>query len=262
LSAPVGDELPLKGFDAGQNTYDAPPADGSKLQVNVSKGSKRLQLLTPFKAWNGKDYLDCPVLIKVKGKCTTDHISMAGPWLKYRGHLELISQNCYIGAINSENNETNKVKNQFTNQFGSVPDTAIAYREKGIPWVIVGDTNLGEGSSREHAALEPRFLGGVAVIVKSFARIHETNLKKQGILALTFANEDDYTKISGDDKISILGLATLAPGKPLTAEVKKANGSKLNIQLNHSYNDNQIAWFKAGSALNLMGQKLKEGKKH
>lgn len=162
---------------------------------------------------------------------------MAGPWLKYRGHLELISQNCYIGAVNSENNETNKVKNQVTGQWQGVPDAARAYRDAGIQWVIVGDTNLGEGSSREHAALEPRFLGGVAVIVKSFARIHETNLKKQGILALTFANEADYAKISGDDKISILGLGQFAPGKPLTAEVKKPNGTKISIQLNHSYND-------------------------
>jgi len=246
-----------KGFDAGNNTYSAPPTDASAVKVQVAPDSKRLQLLTPFKSWNGKDFTDCPVLIKVKGKCTTDHISMAGPWLKFRGHLELISENCYIGAINSENNKVNCVRNQLTGAWQSVPDVARSYRSAGIPWVIVGDTNLGEGSSREHAALEPRFLGGVAVIVKSFARIHETNLKKQGILALTFANEADYDKISGDDKISILGLNDLKPGKPLTAEVKKSNGTKLNITLSHSYNDNQIAWFKAGSALNLMGQKTK-----
>jgi len=257
LKPPTGDELPKRGFDPGKETYSPPPTDASKLQVQVAPNSKRLQLLEPFKPWDGKDFVDCPVLIKVKGKCTTDHISMAGPWLKYRGHLELISQNCYIGAVNAENNETNKVKNQVTGKWQAVPDAAKAYKQDGKPWVIVGDTNLGEGSSREHAALEPRYLGGVAVIVKSFARIHETNLKKQGILALLFANESDYEKISGDDKISIMDMKNFAPGKPLTAEVKKQNGTKFTIQLNHTYNENQIAWFRAGSALNLMGQKLK-----
>jgi len=257
---PSGDELPSRGFDPGQDTFQAPPADGSGQSVVVDPKSQRLQLLEPFKPWNGKDYVDCPVLIKAKGKCTTDHISMAGPWLKYRGHLENISNNCYIGAVNAANGETNNVQNQITKEWGPVPDTARAYKEKGIPWVIVGDTNLGEGSSREHAALEPRYLGGVAVIVRSFARIHETNLKKQGVLALTFADESDYDKINPDDRVSILGLDKFAPGKPLTAEIKRPDGSTFKISLNHSFNQAQIEWFKAGSALNLMAQKVKNGK--
>jgi aconitate hydratase len=257
FSPPSGDELPKRGFDAGENTYQAPPEDGSSLQVIVDPKSQRLQLLAPFKPWNGKDFVDCPILIKAKGKCTTDHISMAGPWLKFRGHLENISNNMYIGAVNAANNETNKVKNQMTGQWGPVPDTARAYKAAGVPWVIIGDTNLGEGSSREHAALEPRYLGGVAVIVKSFARIHETNLKKQGILALTFQNESDYDRINPDDKVSILGLDKFAPGAPLTARVTPANGSPFDIQLTHSFNQNQIEWFKAGSALNLMAKNKK-----
>jgi len=205
--------------------------------------------------WNGKDYENCPILIKAVGKCTTDHISMAGPWLKYRGHLENISNNMYIGAVNEENSETNKVKNQLTGEYGAVPDVARNYKSKGLNWVIVGDHNLGEGSSREHAALEPRYLGGVAVIVKSFARIHETNLKKQGILALTFANESDYDKIKSNDKISIKGLNSFAPKKQLIATVTRPDKTSFDVPLNHSFNQNQIEWFKAGSALNYMKMK-------
>eukprot|EP01123_Difflugia_compressa_P007897 TRINITY_DN2226_c0_g2_i2.p2 TRINITY_DN2226_c0_g2~~TRINITY_DN2226_c0_g2_i2.p2 ORF type:complete len:784 (-),score=201.80 TRINITY_DN2226_c0_g2_i2:271-2622(-) len=257
LLPPTGDELPVKGFDPGEDTYQAPPHDGSKVQVAVAPTSNRLQLLEPFKPWDGKDFIKCPVLIKAKGKCTTDHISMAGPWLKYRGHLENISNNCYIGAVNAANNETNNVKNQLTGKFGPVPDTARYYKQNNTPWVIIGDTNLGEGSSREHAALEPRYLGGVAVIVKSFARIHETNLKKQGILALTFADESDYDRIDPDDRVSILGLNKFTPGVPLDVEITKHNGSKFNIKLTHTFNQNQIEWFKAGSALNQMGKTAK-----
>jgi len=247
---PSGQELPAKGYDPGVDTYTPPPKDGSKVSVVVDPKSDRLQLLQPFDTWNGKDYIDLPILIKVKGKCTTDHISMAGPWLKYRGHLENISNNMYIGAVNIENNETNKVKNQYTGVFAPVPETAKQYKQKGIKWVVIGDTNLGEGSSREHAALEPRFLGGAAIIVKSFARIHETNLKKQGILALTFLNEGDYDKIEPSDKISIVGLNSFAPGVPLKGIVKKSSGSTIEVKFNHTYNKTQIEWFKAGSALN------------
>jgi len=257
LRPPTGDELPRAGFDPGADTYQAPPADGSKVNVIVDPNSSRLQLLQPFKPWNGKDFLNCPILIKAKGKCTTDHISMAGPWLKYRGHLENISNNCYIGAVNAANNETNSVKNQLTGKFGGVPETARHYKKENVPWVIIGDTNLGEGSSREHAALEPRYLGGVAVIVKSFARIHETNLKKQGVLALTFVDEADYDRIDPDDRVSILGLANFTPGKNLDAEIIKPDGSKFQIKLTHSFNQSQINWFKAGSALNLMGKSKK-----
>lgn len=259
FSAPYGDELPpkAKGFDAGENTYQAPPKDASSLSVKVDPASQRLQLLEPFNAWNGKDYENCPILIKAVGKCTTDHISMAGPWLKYRGHLENISNNMYIGAVNEANGETNKVQNQVTGEWGAVPDVARDYKARGVKWVIVGDHNLGEGSSREHAALEPRYLGGVAVIVRSFARIHETNLKKQGVLALTFANEEDYNKIRPADKISIKGLATFAPKRPLTATVTRPDGSHFDITLNHSFNQNQIEWFKAGSALNVMAKTKK-----
>jgi len=254
FKSPYGDELPERNFDAGENTFQAPPKDGSNVQVIVDPKSDRLQLLTPFNAWDGKDYTGCKVLIKAKGKCTTDHISMAGPWLKYRGHLDNISNNMLIGAINSENGKPNSIKNQVTGEFGGVPDVAREYKKAGIKWVVIGDENYGEGSSREHAALEPRHLGGVAIIVKSFARIHETNLKKQGMLPLTFADPADYDKISGNDSVDILGLTTLAPGKPLTLRVKKADGSSLDVQLNHTFNEGQIAWFKAGSALNQMKQ--------
>nr|XP_026499016.1 probable aconitate hydratase, mitochondrial [Vanessa tameamea] len=252
LSDPFADELPAKGFDPGQDTYEHPPADGSKVQVDVSPSSDRLQLLEPFDKWNGKDLTDLTILIKVKGKCTTDHISAAGPWLKYRGHLDNISNNMFITATNAENGELNKVRNQVSGDWGAVPATARAYKAAGVRWCVVGDENYGEGSSREHAALEPRHLGGRAIIVKSFARIHETNLKKQGLLPLTFANAADYDKIKPDDKISLLGLNSLAPGKQVDCEIKHKDGSTDRIKLNHSLNEQQISWFKAGSALNRM----------
>lgn len=253
LDAPFGDELPQKGFDPGMDTYEAPPSDGSKVRVDVDPKSQRLQLLNPFDTWNGKDLTDMTVLIKVKGKCTTDHISAAGPWLKYRGHLDNISNNMFIGATNIENNEMNKIKNQVTGEWAGVPDVARFYKAKGIAWVAVGDENYGEGSSREHAALEPRHLGGRAIITKSFARIHETNLKKQGMLPLTFANPADYDKVQPHSKISLLGLDKLAPGKQVDCEIK-TDGKVDKIKLNHSFNEQQIDWFKAGSALNRMKQ--------
>ncbi|KRT82976.1 hypothetical protein AMK59_3111 [Oryctes borbonicus] len=252
LSSPFADELPSKGFDPGQDTYQAAPGDGSSVRVDVSPKSQRLQLLEPFDKWDGKDLKEMTVLIKVKGKCTTDHISAAGPWLKYRGHLDNISNNMFIGAVNAENSEMNKIKNQLTGEWGAVPDVARHYKANGVKWVAVGDENYGEGSSREHAALEPRHLGGRAIIVKSFARIHETNLKKQGMLPLTFANPSDYDKVQPTSKISLLGLANLTPGKPIQAEIKQADGKVDKITLNHSMNEQQIEWFKAGSALNRM----------
>jgi len=252
LSSPFGDELPQRGFDAGEDTYQAPPVDGSKVSVDVSPTSDRLQLLHPFDRWSGQDLNNMRILIKVKGKCTTDHISAAGPWLKFRGHLANISNNLLITAINSENGEMNKVKNQETGGYDGVPEVAKQYKDAGINWVVVGDENYGEGSSREHAALEPRFLGGRAIITKSFARIHETNLKKQGMLPLTFADKADYDKIRPDDKISITGLTTFAPGTPLTAVLTHADGSQESIVLNHTFNQQQIEWFKSGSALNRM----------
>ncbi|GIY33013.1 aconitate hydratase, mitochondrial [Caerostris darwini] len=254
FKVPEGDDLPSRGFDPGEDTYQAPPADGSKVNVDVSPKSDRLQLLSPFDKWDGKDLTDMTVLIKVKGKCTTDHISAAGPWLKYRGHLDNISNNMFIGAINIENDTANKVKNQMTGDWGSVPDTARHYKANGVKWVAVGDENYGEGSSREHAALEPRHLGGRAIIVKSFARIHETNLKKQGLLPLTFDNPSDYDKIQTTDKISLVGLKDLTPGKPVKCEIKHQNGQTETILLNHTMNEQQIHWFKAGSALNRMAQ--------
>ncbi|TCD60769.1 Aconitate hydratase mitochondrial [Steccherinum ochraceum] len=257
FSDPSGHDLPARGYDPGENTFQAPPADRASVQVAVSPTSDRLQLLKPFAPWDGKTPEDLPILIKATGKCTTDHISAGGPWLKYRGHLENISQNCLIGAINAENGEANKVKNQITGEFGGVPQTAAYYRDHGIKWVVVGDHNYGEGSSREHAALEPRFLGGLAIITRSFARIHETNLKKQGMLALTFVDPADYDKIQPSDKVSILGLESFAPGKNLTAAVKHADGSKEEIALAHTFNEGQIKWFKAGSALNLMAAQAK-----
>merc|ERR1711970_427675 len=252
LAEPFGDELPPTGFDAGENTYQHPPADKSAVSVDVSPDSERLQLLTPFDRWSGQDLEDMQVLIKVEGKCTTDHISAAGPWLRYRGHLDNISNNMLIGAVNSENGEANNIKNVLDGSWGGVPDVARVYKANGLRWVVVGDENYGEGSSREHAALEPRHLGGRAVIVKSFARIHETNLKKQGMLPLTFSDTADYEKIQPSDKISINGLDTFAPGTPLTATLKHADGSSEDIVLNHTFNSNQIEWFKSGSALNRM----------
>lgn len=252
LDPPTGDELPSKGFDVKDNGYQEPAADGSGIEVVVKPGSDRLQLLDPFKPWNGDNINGAKLLIKAKGKCTTDHISMAGPWLRYRGHLDNISNNLLIGAVNAFNDKTNEVTNQLTGSTGEVPATARAYKAAGIPSIVVGDHNYGEGSSREHAAMEPRHLGVIAVIVKSFARIHETNLKKQGMLGLTFANEADYDKIKEDDTFNFIDLADFAPDKQLTLEVVHQDGSKDLIKLNHTYNAQQIEWFKAGSALNLI----------
>eukprot|EP01135_Chromosphaera_perkinsii_P004695 Nk52_evm6s294 gene=Nk52_evmTU6s294 len=254
LECPNAAELPAKGFDPGEDTFQPAPADGSKLSVNVSPSSDRLQLLTPFDKFDGKDLENMPILIKAFGKCTTDHISTAGPWLKYRGHLDNISNNLLIGATNIENKEMNNVKNQVTGEYGGVPDVARQYKASGIPWVVIGDENYGEGSSREHAALEPRHLGGRAIIVKSFARIHETNLKKQGMLPLTFSSASDYDKIDPSDRISLKGLANITPGTPVTATITKPDNSTFDIKLNHTMNEGQIGWFKAGSALNRMAE--------
>ncbi len=257
LDEPTGHELPPKGFDVEDAGYQAPAKDGSNVEVVVSSESDRLQLLTPFTPWDGKNITGAKLLIKAKGKCTTDHISMAGPWLKFRGHLDNISNNMLIGAVNFFNEETNKVKNQLTGEYGEVPATQRAYKAEGFPTIVVGDHNYGEGSSREHAAMEPRHMGVRAVLVKSFARIHETNLKKQGMLGLTFANEADYDKIMEDDTFNFLDLDAFAPGKPLQLEVVHADGKKEVIVANHSYNEQQIAWFKAGSALNLIKEQNK-----
>jgi aconitate hydratase len=254
LNPPVGDELPKKGFDVEDNGYQAPAEDGSNVVVAVSPESSRLQLLENFPAWDGKNIENAKLLIKAKGKCTTDHISMAGPWLKYRGHLDNISNNMLIGAENAFNGKANEVKNQLTGENGEVPAVQRAYKAAGVPSIVVGDHNYGEGSSREHAAMEPRHLGVRAVIVKSFARIHETNLKKQGMLGLTFANDTDYDKILEDDTFNFIDLVDFAPGKPLTLEIVHSNGSSESIKLNHTYNDSQIEWFRAGSALNLIKQ--------
>ncbi len=256
LDPPRGEELPPSGFDEGAAGFVAPAEDGSKVEVIVDSNSERLQLLTPFTPWDGKDILDMPVLLKAFGKCTTDHISMAGPWLKYRGHLDNISNNMFIGAINAYTKEAGKVKNIFTGETKSVPEVAREYKKHGHNWVVIGDENYGEGSSREHAAMEPRFLGGRAIIVKSFARIHETNLKKQGMLPLTFADPKDYDKIKEDDKIDLL-ISSLAPEKQVKMIVKHSDGSKDEILLNHTFNTAQIEWFKAGSALNLIASKQK-----
>ncbi len=252
LQAPHGDELPRKGFDVEDPGYQAPAEDGSNVVVAVAPDSSRLQLLENFPQWDGKNIMGAKLLIKAKGKCTTDHISMAGPWLRYRGHLDNISNNMLIGAENAFNGKTNAVVNQLTGEMGEVPAVQRAYKAAGIASIVVGDHNYGEGSSREHAAMEPRHLGVRAVIVKSFARIHETNLKKQGMLGLTFSNEADYDKIKEDDTFNFIDLTAFAPGKPLTLEIIHANGSKEQISLNHSYNESQIEWFKAGSALNLI----------
>jgi aconitate hydratase len=254
LELPRGDELPEKGFEVEDPGYQAPAKDGSKVNVNVASDSKRLQLLSPFAAWDGKNIIGAKLLIKALGKCTTDHISMAGPWLRFRGHLDNISNNMLIGAVNAFNSETNKVKNQLTGQYDAVPSVQRQYKEKGIPTVVVGDHNYGEGSSREHAAMEPRHLGVKAVIVKSFARIHETNLKKQGMLGLTFDNENDYDLIQEDDTFNFIDLVGFAPDSQLTLEVVHADGSIDLIKLNHTYNQQQIDWFRAGSALNLIKQ--------
>ena len=251
LDEPTGWELPPKGFDVKENGYVDPVADGSSLEVNVNETSERLQLLTPFTPI-GNEIKGAKLLIKAFGKCTTDHISMAGPWLRFRGHLDNIANNTLIGAVNAFNKQTNFVKNQLTGHYGGVPDVQRDYKKNGIYTVVVGDHNYGEGSSREHAAMQPRHLGVAAVIVKSFARIHETNLKKQGMLGLTFANEADYDVIQEDDTFNFLDLNEFAPGKPLNIEVVHTDGSKDVIEVNHTYNDSQIEWFKEGSALNLI----------
>jgi aconitate hydratase len=257
LDAPSGDELPTKGFAVEDAGYQAPAADGSKVQVLVEPTSKRLQLLDPFAAWDGMNFTGLKLLIKAKGKCTTDHISMAGPWLKFRGHLDNISNNMLIGAVNAYNGKTDSVKNQLTGEYAGVPVVQRAYKAQNIGSIVVGDENYGEGSSREHAAMEPRHLGVKVVLVKSFARIHETNLKKQGMLGITFANPADYDKIQEDDLIDVNGLTSFTPGVQLTLVLNHADGSKDEIKVNHSYNAQQIEWFKAGGALNIIRASVK-----
>ena len=258
LDEPKGSELPAKGFDVEDNGYQAPAEDGSDVQVIVSPTSDRLQLLEPFSPWDGKNITGAKLLIKAEGKCTTDHISMAGPWLKYRGHLDNISNNMLIGAVNFFNKETNRVKNQLTGEYGEVPAVQRAYKAAGVPSIVVGDQNYGEGSSREHAAMEPRHLGVKAVLVKSFARIHETNLKKQGMLALTFVNAEDYDKIQEDDTFDFLNLDSFAPNTPLQIQITHKDGTTETILANHTYNEQQIGWFRAGSALNLIAEEAKK----
>ena len=252
LDEPMGIEMPPSGFAVEDAGYQAPAADGSGVTVDVAPDSKRLQLLTPFQPWNGENMAGLRLLIKAKGKCTTDHISMAGPWLRFRGNLDNISNNMLIGAVNFFNDQTNLVKNQLDGSYGAVPDTQRAYKAEGVGTVVVGDHNYGEGSSREHAAMEPRHLGVKVVLVKSFARIHETNLKKQGMLGLTFADEHDYDKVREDDTFNFVDLSEFAPGKSLTIEIVHSDGSTDTITANHTYNENQIAWYRAGSALNLI----------
>ena len=258
LDEPKGSELPAKGFDVEDNGYQAPAEDGSAVQVIVSPTSDRLQLLEPFSPWDGKNITGAKLLIKAEGKCTTDHISMAGPWLKYRGHLDNISNNMLIGAVNFFNKETNRVKNQLTGEYGEVPAVQRAYKAAGVPSIVVGDQNYGEGSSREHAAMEPRHLGVKAVLVKSFARIHETNLKKQGMLALTFVNPEDYDKIKEDDTFDFINLESFAPNTPLQIQITHSDGTTDTILANHTYNEQQIGWFRAGSALNLIAEEAKK----
>ncbi|EEP80597.1 aconitate hydratase [Uncinocarpus reesii 1704] len=253
LAPPTGAGLPANGYDPGRDTYQAPPKDRASIQVAVSPTSDRLQVLEPFKPWDGKDATGIPILIKAQGKTTTDHISMAGPWLKYRGHLDNISNNMLIGAVNAENGETNNVKNFQTGEYAAVPDTARAYKAKGIQWVVIGDWNYGEGSSREHAALEPRHLGGLAIITRSFARIHETNLKKQGMLPLTFSDPADYDRIPPNATVDLM-CTELAVGKPITLRVHPKDGKSFDVSLSHTFNESQLQWFKDGSALNTMAK--------
>jgi len=252
LDSPSGDELPRKGFTKGKRGYLPPAKEGSTIRVKVKPASDRLQLLSPFPAWDGEDITNVPVLVKAQGKCTTDHISPAGKWLKYRGHLDNISNNMFVGAVNAFSGQPGVGKNVTTGETKEYSAVAREYKAQGLGWVVIGDENYGEGSSREHAAMEPRWLGGKAIVVKSFARIHETNLKKQGMLPLTFANPADYDNVREDDRVSVLGLAELAPGKPLTMVLTHADGSAEQCLLNHSFNENQIGWFRAGSALNLI----------
>ncbi len=252
LDPPIGDELPSNGFDCEDNGYVEPPKDGSDIQINIDPNSKRLQILKAFNPWDGKNIYNAKLLIKAHGKCTTDHISMAGPWLRFRGHLDNISDNCLIGAVNHFNMKTNLVKNQITGEYGSVPETQRFYKKNKIDTIVIGDHNYGEGSSREHAAMEPRHLGIKAVIVKSFARIHETNLKKQGMLALTFDEENDYNKIEEDDVFNFIDLESFLPNKSISLEIIHLDNSKEIIKLNHTFNQQQIEWYKNGSALNLI----------
>ncbi len=256
LDAPTGDELPVKGFAVEDAGYQAPAEDGSGVIVAVDPSSKRLQLLDPFAAWEGTDLKSLKLLIKAKGKCTTDHISMAGPWLKFRGHLDNISNNLLIGAVNFFNEKTDNVKSQVNGNYDTVPNTQRAYKAAGIGTIVVGDENYGEGSSREHAAMEPRHLGVRVVLTKSFARIHETNLKKQGMLALTFSDKNDYEKIQEDDTIDVLGLTEFTPGKSLTIVLTHKDGSTETFPVNHTYNQQQIEWFKAGGALNIIRKQV------
>ncbi len=261
LEEPKGIEMPQKGFEVEDAGFQAPAEDGSQIEVIVSPDSDRLQILEPFKAWNGEDFKGLKLLIKAKGKCTTDHISMAGPWLKYRGHLDNISNNLLIGAVNFFNEKTNSVKNQITGVYGPLPETQRAYKAQGIGTVIVADENYGEGSSREHAAMEPRHLGVKVVIVKSFARIHETNLKKQGMLAVTFENKEDYDKVLEDDSIDIVGLTDFTVGKSLKVVLHHKDGTTDSFQVNHTYNQQQIEWFKAGAALNIIRKEFENRSK-
>ncbi|RMJ27699.1 aconitate hydratase [Aspergillus sp. HF37] len=254
LDAPTGEGLPSQGYDPGRDTYQAPPENRESVNVAVSPTSDRLQVLGGFSAWDGKDAKNLPILIKCQGKTTTDHISMAGPWLKYRGHLDNISNNMLIGAVNAENGEANKIKNAFTGSYDAVPATARDYKARGVQWVVIGDWNYGEGSSREHAALEPRHLGGLAIITRSFARIHETNLKKQGMLPLTFSDPADYDKLNPDDTVDLM-CTEIEVGKPVTLRVHPKSGESYDVKLSHTFNESQIEWFKDGSALNTMARK-------
>lgn len=251
---PTAAPLPKGGYAEADHVYTAPPTNRDDVEVQIAPDSQRIQRLAPFSAWDGADFVDLPILIKVEGKCTTDHITPAGPWFRYRGHLENISNNTLIGAVNSENKKVNSVRNVFTNEYAGVPETAKDYKRRGQQWVIVADHNYGEGSSREHAALQPRFLNGVAVIAKSFARIHESNLKKQGMLPLTFRDVTHYDRLRPDDRVSLVGLRQLAPGRQVTMLVNAKDG-KWETALNHTFNEEQIAYFRAGSALNLMALK-------
>ena len=255
LAVGAGEELPAAGFDPGEETFQAPPEDGSSVEVSISPTSDRLQLLTPFPAWDGADLTDLMVLVKARDKCTTDHISMAGPWLRYRGHLENISGNVYMGVVNAFTGEVGTGWDATDGETRTYPEIARRYHEAGIGWVAIGDENMGEGSSREHAAMEPRFRGAKAVIARSFARIHETNLKKQGILPLTFADRDDYDRIGPEDRVSVVGLDGLAPNTPVEVVITSPDGTTTSITTNHTYSANQIEWFKAGSALNLIRQR-------
>jgi aconitate hydratase len=259
LQAPVGEVLPAKGYDTGVDTFTAPPADGSGVKVEVSPTSDRLQLLAPFAAWDGKDYVRLPILMKAKGKCTTDHISAAGKWLKYRGHLENISGNLFIGVVNAFDDAVGEGLDVTDGQRRSYPDIAKRYSAAGIRWCAIGDQNYGEGSSREHAAMEPRFRGGVVIFARSFARIHETNLKKQGLVPLTFADTATYDLVGEGDTVSVLGLPPV-PDKPVACVLHKADGSAVNFEGLHTFSDEQVEWFRAGSALNIVRQKVAAGR--